>query len=176
MDTPLSALSYRIMLWMMRKRDHRDFTDTFLSEIPLGIGMKVVDFGFGRGSFTFAASEIVGKQGHIYAVDIHKIAITKLNKRIKHAAYKNITPILSSCETSLEDNAVDVVLLYDIFHHLSEKNKVLQEIYRILKPNGILSFSDHHLQENEILHSMANFPYFLLEKTGRKTFSFVTIK
>ena len=42
-----------------------------------------------------------------------------------------------------------MVLFYDIYHDLNEQNKkaVLNELHRILKPNGLLSFSDHHLKD-----------------------------
>jgi ubiquinone/menaquinone biosynthesis C-methylase UbiE len=39
---------------------------------------------------------------------------------------------------------------------LSDPNRVLEELYRILKTGGILSFSDHHMKENEILSAVIN--------------------
>ena len=70
-------------------------------------------------------------------------------------------------------NSVDVVLLYDIFHDLSEPDKILAELHRVLKPRGILSFSDHHMREDEIVSKVTSGSLFKLSKTGERTFSFV---
>ena len=84
----------------------------------------------------------------------------------------NLKKILSNCETGLLDNSVDTVLLYDTFHDLSDPYRVLNELYRVLKPEGILSFSDHHMKENEIISKVTNRGFFRLLKKGEKTYSF----
>jgi ubiquinone/menaquinone biosynthesis C-methylase UbiE len=69
---------------------------------------------------------------------------------------KNIEIIHSNCKTGLPDNSIDVVLLYDVLHELNKPNEVLKEIHRVLKSNGILSVSDHHMKENEIISKVTN--------------------
>lgn len=59
----------------------------------------------------------------------------------------NVETIHSDCKTGLPDNSVDAVLLYDTFHDLSDPDGVLEELHRVLKPDGILSFSDHHMKK-----------------------------
>ena len=81
--------------------------------------------------------------------------------------------ILSDCKTGLPDNSIDVVLLYDIFHELSEPDRVLEELHRVLKPNGILSFSDHHMKENEIVSKVTSRGLFSLSRKGERTYSFL---
>jgi len=68
---------------------------------------------------------------------------------------------------------VDVVLLYDILHHLKNSDDVLAELYRVLKPEGILSMSDHHMKKEEILSRMTWSGLFQLSATGKRTYSFV---
>jgi ubiquinone/menaquinone biosynthesis C-methylase UbiE len=67
---------------------------------------------------------------------------------------------------------LDAVLLYDAYHHLSDPDTVIKELYRVLKPDGILSFSDHHMKENEIAASVTNNRLFKLLKRGRRTYTF----
>ena len=67
---------------------------------------------------------------------------------------------------------MDVVLLYDTFHDLDNQNAVLEELHRVLKPNGILSFSDHHMREADITSAITNQDLFRLLKKGRYTYSF----
>jgi ubiquinone/menaquinone biosynthesis C-methylase UbiE len=78
--------------------------------------------------------------------------------------------------TGLSDDSIDVVLLYDTFHDLTNPNMVLEELHRVLKPNGILSFSDHHMKENEIISKVMNNGLFRLLRKGERTYSFVTEK
>ena len=85
---------------------------------------------------------------------------------------EDIETILSDCATGLQDKSVDVVLLYDTLHDLSEPDKVLEELYRVLKPKSILSFSDHHMNEKDILTRVTNTGLFKLLTKGKKTYSF----
>ena len=85
----------------------------------------------------------------------------------------NVETICSDCKTGLQDDSLDVVLLYDIFHMLSDPNGVLKELHRVLKPNGILSFSDHHMKENEIMSKITGGGLFGLSKKGKRTYSFL---
>ena len=80
--------------------------------------------------------------------------------------------ICSDCNTGLPDNSVDVVLLYDTLHSLSDPNGVLEELRRVLKPDGILSFSDHHMKENEIVSKVTSRGLFRLSRKGKRTYSF----
>ena len=64
--------------------------------------------------------------------------------------------IESDCSTGLPDNGVDTVLLYDVFHHLTRPDNVLREFHRILRTGGILSFSDHHMREEDVLKQLTD--------------------
>lgn len=70
-------------------------------------------------------------------------------------------------------NSIDVILLYDTFHDLSDPSMVSEELHRVLKPNGILSFNDHHLEENEIISKVTNNRVFRLLRKEKLTYSFV---
>ena len=111
--------------------------------------------------------------GRIYALDIHPLAIEKVRDIVAQRRLTNVKTILSDCKTGLPENSVDVVLLYDTFHDLSDQNGVLKELHRILKRDGILSFSDHHLKEDEIPTKIAIGGLFRLFKKGKRTYSFV---
>jgi len=83
----------------------------------------------------------------------------------------NVQTILSDCKTGLASNSLDAVLLYDTFHDLRDKNGVLEELHRILKPSGILSFSDHHMREKETISGVTERGLFTLSRRGKRTFS-----
>jgi len=81
--------------------------------------------------------------------------------------------IRSDCDTGLPDRSMDVVLLYDTFHALSKPNEVLEELHRVLKSNGVLSFSDHHMKEAEIVTKMTDKDLFRLSRKGKRVYNFV---
>jgi len=84
-----------------------------------------------------------------------------------------VETILSDCQTGLPDKALDAVLLYDAFHHLSAPEAVLKELNRVLKPAGILSFGDHHMKESEIVSRVTNGRLFRLSRKGQRTYTFL---
>jgi ubiquinone/menaquinone biosynthesis C-methylase UbiE len=56
---------------------------------------------------------------------------------------------------------------------LGDKEKVLLELHRVLKDDGILSFSDHHMKEKDILSAMKESTLFELHKKNKWTYTFV---
>jgi len=153
--------------------------DLFLSpgiivkEAGIKQGRVVLDFGCGPGSFTIAAAEMAGADGRVYALDVHPLAVKMTEKAAAKKGLRNVETIHSDCATGLEDKSVDVILLYDTLHMLSDRKAVLEELYRVLKDDGILSFSDHHMKENEIISGITSGGVFRLLRKGKKTYSFV---
>ena len=84
----------------------------------------------------------------------------------------NVHTICSDCKTGLPDNSVDVVLLYDIFHMLSEPDAILAELQRILKPDGILSVNDHHMSETAVVTGITKGTRFTWTRKGKRTHTF----
>lgn len=84
----------------------------------------------------------------------------------------NVKTIRSDCRTGLPQESVDVVLMYDVFHALEKPQAVLAEMHRILKPDGILSFSDHHMSGGDIIAGVTDCGLFALVEKGAKTYTF----
>ena len=126
-----------------------------------------------RGGYVVAVSELIGESGRVYGLDINPFAVKRVEKIALNNQLANVETTCSDCKTGLQDDSLDVVLLYDIFHMLSDPNGVLKELHRVLKPNGILSFSDHHMKENEIMSKITDGGFFRLSKKGKRTYSFL---
>jgi ubiquinone/menaquinone biosynthesis C-methylase UbiE len=135
-------------------------------------GMTVLDFGCGPGSFSLASARLVGTQGHVYALDIHPLAIHMVMCAAERQSLWNIHPIHGSYPDDLPNESTDAVLLYDVLHDLSEINPILREIHRILKPAGILSASDHHLGESSLRNIVTGSGFFRLADCNRRTCQF----
>jgi len=164
---------FAVMAFFFKFRDLFMPPREFLNEAGIKPGSHVLDFGCGPGSYTFVASRLVGKDGKVYALDIHPSAIKRVKRVAEKRGLSNIEAIYTDCWTGLEEGSVDFVLLYDIFHHLSDPDSVMKEFNRIMKPNSILSFSDHHMKEEEILSEVTKGGLFKLLKKNKKTYSFI---
>ena len=176
MDKPMDNLHFRLMSFGFRFRDIFSPRTNTLKEVGIKPGFHVLDYGCGPGSYITPLAELVGKSGKIYALDIHSLAIQKAQGIAAKRQLTNVETICSDCKTGLPDESIDVVLLYDTFHGLSKPDEILAELHRILKPNGILSFSDHHLKENEIVSRITGKGLFRISTKGKTTYSFVKEK
>ena len=172
MNKPMSNFHFKFMSFGYRFRDFFLPRKNVLKEVGIKPGFHVLDYGCGPGGYIMAAMEFAGKSGKIYALDIHPLAIQRVQNIVSKKKLTNVETICSDCKTGLPDNSVDVVLLYDTLHDLGDPNGVLEELHRVLKPKGILSFSDHHMQENEIVSKVTSRGLFRLSKKGERTYSF----
>lgn len=161
------------MSLMFRVRDLIRPPAVALKEAGVEPGMKVLDYGCGPGSFSLAAAAMVGDVGLVYSLDELPVAIEKVESKAQAAGLTNINTILSDCLTGLGDASIDVALLYDAYHDLADPDSVLKELHRVLKPGAILSFSDHHLKDDEIAAAVTASSLFRLEERGKRTFTFM---
>jgi len=173
LDKPEPSFHFRVMAFTYKFRDLLFPRRKILQEIGIKEGFHVVDYGCGPGSYITAAEELVSRSGKVYALDIHPLAIQRIQRIISRKQLTNVETICSHCKTGLPDNSIDVILLYDTFHNLSEPDMILEELHRVLKSNGLLSFSDHHMKENEIMSKVTNKRLFRFSKKGKKTYSFL---
>jgi ubiquinone/menaquinone biosynthesis C-methylase UbiE len=170
---PKSNLDFRLMSLTYKFRDFFLPRMNILKEVDIEAGFHVLDYGCGPGSYIVPLAELVGKSGKIYALDVHPLAIEAVQRLASRKRLENVQTILSDCKTELPPNSVDLVLLYDILHDLDNASGVLAELHRILKPKGVLSVSDHHLKEEEIISRVTSAGLFKLSTKGKGTFSFL---
>jgi ubiquinone/menaquinone biosynthesis C-methylase UbiE len=108
----------------------------------------------------------------VYALDLHPLAIERVQALARRRNLDNVETIQSDCATGLPDGSVDVVLLYDIFHGLSEPEAVLAELRRVLKAEGTLSVHDPHMREKDLVGGVTESQRFALAGKGEKTYRF----
>jgi ubiquinone/menaquinone biosynthesis C-methylase UbiE len=171
-DKAMYSFSFKFMNLMFKVRDFFRPRLDLLKEAEIEPGFCILDYGCGPGSYIKPIAELVGTSGKIYALDIHPLAIKEVKKIAVRKGIGNIETIESDCSTGLPDNNVNVILLYDVFHDLSQPDDVLRELRRVLKSGGTLSFSDHHMKEQDILTRLTKKGIFKLSKKGKMTYSF----
>lgn len=111
--------------WIGRKRIIIDILKKYLKKK----NNKILDAGCGTGSSILYLAEL----GHVYGVDISKIAVKFCKKRgIKNVRVANILKL------PYKDNFFDLVCLLDVMEHIKDDKVAIKEARRVLKPGGIL--------------------------------------
>jgi len=143
---------------MERKRWNewlRSHVEEVLPEIGIKESQTILDFGCGAGLYTIPAAKLVGRKGKVYALDKNAGALETLKESFRNGGLGNVETILSSdLNTGLEKETADVVLLYDAIHLIKDRKELFVEIYRVLKPNGIVSIYPMHVEKDEVLRQM----------------------
>jgi ubiquinone/menaquinone biosynthesis C-methylase UbiE len=136
-------------------------SDTDLSEIAskaiesLGVkpGRTVLDFGCGSGIYTIPLARALGDRGKVYALDKDRGVLDNLMRRATSAGLSNIRRLDTPGGTriALANDSVDLVLLFDVFHHyyfssVAERQDLLGEVSRVLRPSGVLSVYPKHME------------------------------
>ena len=175
MDKPMSNFHFKFMSFGFKFRDLFRPPQNKLIEVGTKPGFHILDYGCGPGSYSIAAAQLVGNSGKVYALDIHPLGIERVQYIASDKGITNIETICSDCSTGLEDGSIDVVLLYDTFHNVTDPDGVLKELHRILKPNSILSFSDHHMKEDEIVSEITKKGLFKLSRKEKRSYIFLKV-
>ena len=145
-----SDLAFRFMTLIYKLRDLLHNPRRSLEKARLTKGMSVVDYGCGPGSFTIPAAELIGREGRVFAVDIHPLAISSVKQKASRKGLQNVETIpVKGYDTGIRDSSIDRVLLIDTIHLIDDPDALFREIRRMLKPDGLLFMEKGHMAMSE---------------------------
>ncbi len=131
-------------------------------------GMRILDLGSGSGRDCYTLAQLVGPEGYVLGVDMTEEQLEVANRHrdfhTKKFGYSNVEFRYGHIEEldklDLPDNSFDIIISNCVINLSTDKEAVLREAHRLLKPGGEMYFSDvyadrrvpDHLVKDPILY------------------------
>lgn len=135
--------------WLDRsEREAEERVTRAVALMNIAPGSVVADVGAGSGYVTRLLAKQVGSRGRVYANDIQPGMLDLLRRRLARERITNVTPVLGTqADPNLPDGALDLVLMVDVYHELSEPQTMLANIRTALKAGGRLMLLEYKGEE-----------------------------
>jgi len=132
--------------WLVDNPYRRRQVGPLLDRIGIRPGERVLELGPGPGAFTVAAAQQTGPGGSLVAVDIQPGMIAAVERKVQQAGLANVeTRVAGAHELPLDDKSVDRAFLVTVLGEIPDRQRALAELYRVLKPGGILSITEQFM-------------------------------
>lgn len=129
----------------MEERKLWENPDQILGLVKVKPNFEAADLGCGSGFFTIPLSKRVAK---VYAIDMQKEMLQILEKKIREQKIKNIKLMLSQeNKIPLDDESIDFLITVNTLHEFGDRDRMIREMRRVLKPNGKFTVVDFKKEE-----------------------------
>jgi len=158
---PAPVMSVEGADWLTRpERIQEEDPDRMLASLDIKKGSVVADIGAGVGYHVWRLAEIVGPTGKVIGEDIQDGMLRLLKKNIDDRKLRNVEMILGTpTDPKLPQNALDLVLMVDVYHEFSEPVTMMKHIQNALKPDGRVVLIEFRKEDPRVpiqpLHKMS---------------------
>lgn len=138
--------------WLDRpERLEEEQPERALDAIDIAPGAVVADVGAGTGYFTVRLSRRVGAKGRVYATDIQREMLARLDRRLKAENIGNVELVQGTeDDPALTPQSVDLVLMVDVYHELARPQQVLRRLRTALRPGGRLVLIEYRKEDPSV--------------------------
>jgi ubiquinone/menaquinone biosynthesis C-methylase UbiE len=124
------------------KRDAWQRPDDVIRELALRPDQVVADLGAGTGYFTIRLARAVPK-GKVYGIDLSQGMLDWIEKRAAREKLSNVATILASPDDPKLPKGIDLLLVVDTFHHITDRVAYFQRIRGQLARGGRVVIIDY---------------------------------
>jgi len=138
--------------WLDRAtREQEEAPDQAVALIGIRSGMAVADVGAGTGYLTVRIARLVGPDGKVYANDIQPAMLRAIQDKLEANHLKNVELVLGTdVDVRLPPDAMDLVMLVDVYHEFWHPQEMLRSIRRSLKHDGRLVLVEYRKEDPTI--------------------------
>jgi SAM-dependent methyltransferase len=138
-----ARINYFLEDVLFPKRVRREVLDLFKGSLR---GREIVEFGSGVGTFTMHLAEEVGPQGRVTAIDLSRVNLDILARRIAQRGHKHVRLIHDEHQVNRlhpDITRADAIYSVGFLGYVQDLRKVLREMHRILAPGGKICFVEY---------------------------------
>jgi len=106
-------------------------------------GMHVADLGAGSGLFSRPMARAVAPGGVVYAVDVDAGLIALVDEAAREEGLDTIRTVLATPDDPKIPEAVDLVLICDTLHHITDPGRYLKRLRAFVRPGGRVAIIDY---------------------------------
>ncbi|PYQ98018.1 MAG: SAM-dependent methyltransferase [Acidobacteria bacterium] len=146
------VMGYQGAEWLERiERDEEEAPDVALSVLKIPKGASVADIGAGSGYMTVKLAARVGPTGRVFANDVQPQMLDMLARRLARQRIANVTMVQGTVDDpKLPPSSVDLELMVDVYHELSQPQAMLRHLREALKPGGRLVLLEYRKEDPSI--------------------------
>jgi ubiquinone/menaquinone biosynthesis C-methylase UbiE len=146
------VMGYQGADWLERsERDEEEAPDIALNVLKIPKGASVADIGAGSGFITERLSARVGPTGRVFANDLQPQMLQILGRRLALRNITNVTLVQGTIDDpKLDPASVDLEIMVDVYHELSQPQAMLRRLRAALKPGGRLVLLEYRKEDPSI--------------------------
>src|SRR5712692_1383959 len=146
------VMGYQGAEWLERtERDEEEAPDVALRVLNIPKGASVADIGAGSGYITVKLAARVGPTGRVFANDVQPQMLELLARRLAGKRIANVTMVQGTADDpKLPPSSVDLELMVDVYHELSQPQAMLRHLREALKPGGRLVLLEYRKEDPTI--------------------------
>jgi ubiquinone/menaquinone biosynthesis C-methylase UbiE len=146
------VMGYQGAEWLERsERDEEEEPDVALNVLKIPKGASVADIGAGSGYITEKLAARVGPSGRVFANDVQPQMLEILSRRLAAKHITNVTLLQGTVDDpKLARASVDLELMVDVYHELSQPQSMLQHLREALRPGGRLVLLEYRKEDPTI--------------------------
>jgi len=143
------VMGYQGADWLERsERDEEEAPDIALNVLKIPKGASVADIGAGSGFITERLSARVGPTGRVFANDLQPQMLQILGRRLAQRNITNVTLVQGTIDDpKLDAASVDLEIMVDVYHELSQPQAMLRRLRAALKPGGRLVLLEYRKED-----------------------------
>jgi ubiquinone/menaquinone biosynthesis C-methylase UbiE len=145
--------------------------NTVAERLPVKPNAHVLEIGPGSGYYSLQVAKRI-PDGNLTLLDVQAEMLEISANKLNAAGITNFTTKLSDGKSlPFEDESFDVIFLVTVYGEIKERESFLLEAYRVLKPNGVLSITEHHPdpdfeQAHDVAESLYQHGFIPTQKLG----------